>query len=323
VGDLGQVLFCPFELADEDSIRRAVQHSNIVINLIGRGIETKNFSYKDVNVDGPERIARICKEMGVQRLVHMSHINARAEPERIFLPKGSEFLRTKYMGELAVRDQFPEATIFRCADVYGQGDTFLNQLFSLPFRGRFPLYLKGKYTVKRPVHLTDVTSGIMNSLYDPSAVGETYEAVGPESVTMHDLVRYIFELTNRSPQEGNFNIVELMTDPAVFAKAFVTGNIPFGGLNLFHQFNLDGLERMNLSDESQDLPDLTDLGVQLSTLQKKMPWEVNFRDFYGYYVYETVEELPNVAPCKNLSFSEERQLFSQKANGLVNLLPQL
>jgi hypothetical protein len=27
----------------------------------------------------------------------------RAEPERAFLPKGSKWLRTKYLGELAVR----------------------------------------------------------------------------------------------------------------------------------------------------------------------------------------------------------------------------
>jgi hypothetical protein len=83
VGDLGQVLFCPFELKDEDSIRRAVQHSTIVINLIGRGIETSNFSFEDVNIRGPAAIARICREMGVKRLVHMSSINARSAEVKI------------------------------------------------------------------------------------------------------------------------------------------------------------------------------------------------------------------------------------------------
>ena len=43
-----------------------------------------------------------------------------------------------------------------------------------------PLFLKGKYTVKQPVFHSDVVTGIMNSLYDPDAVGQTYEAVGPE-----------------------------------------------------------------------------------------------------------------------------------------------
>ena len=103
VGDLGQVLFCPIELADEDSIRRAVAHSNIVINCIGRGFDTMNFTLEDVNITGPARIARICKEMGVQRFVNFSHINARQKPEEAFLPGGSRFLRTKYQGELAVR----------------------------------------------------------------------------------------------------------------------------------------------------------------------------------------------------------------------------
>lgn len=45
-GDLGQVLFTPFHLMDEDSIRRAVAHSNVVINLIGREWPTRNFSLK-------------------------------------------------------------------------------------------------------------------------------------------------------------------------------------------------------------------------------------------------------------------------------------
>lgn len=57
-GDLGQVLFTPFDIRDEESIAKAVQYSNVVINLIGRDYETKNFKYNDVHVEGPRRIAR-------------------------------------------------------------------------------------------------------------------------------------------------------------------------------------------------------------------------------------------------------------------------
>ena len=39
-------------------------------------------------------------------------------------------MRTKYQGELAVLSEFPEATIFRCADVYGGNDNFINFWFS-------------------------------------------------------------------------------------------------------------------------------------------------------------------------------------------------
>lgn len=57
-GDLGQVLFHFFNLKDEGSIREAVKYSNVVINLIGREYETKNYSFKDVNVDGARLIAK-------------------------------------------------------------------------------------------------------------------------------------------------------------------------------------------------------------------------------------------------------------------------
>jgi len=147
VGDLGQVLFCPMELTDEDSIRRAVSHSNIVINLIGRSFETSNFSYEDVNITGPQLIARICKESGVKRLVHMSHIAARENPETAFLPGGSRFLKSKYQGELAVLSEFPDATIFRAADVYGEGDNFLNYWMSRFRRNRMKIPVYGRVCI--------------------------------------------------------------------------------------------------------------------------------------------------------------------------------
>lgn len=41
------------------------------------------------------------------------------------LKDGSEFLRTKLEGECAVREEFPETTIIRPSDIWGQEDRFL------------------------------------------------------------------------------------------------------------------------------------------------------------------------------------------------------
>ena len=41
---------------------------------------------------------------------------------------GSKFLASKWHGEEAVRDEFPEAIIFRPSDIYGQEDRFLRYL---------------------------------------------------------------------------------------------------------------------------------------------------------------------------------------------------
>lgn len=129
-GDLGQVYFHPFEIRDEESIEKVCRYSNVVINLMGRDWETRRFSFDDVHVKGARLLAKVAKRSGVERFIHLSALNAAERPKPVILPKGSKFLASKWRGEQAVLEEFPEATIFRPADVYGQEDRFLRCYFT-------------------------------------------------------------------------------------------------------------------------------------------------------------------------------------------------
>jgi NADH dehydrogenase (ubiquinone) 1 alpha subcomplex subunit 9 len=87
-GDLGRVNFFEFDLRNTQSIEESVRHSDIVFNLIGRQYPTKNFSYRDVHVEGTERIAEAVAKYDIDRFIHVSSYNA--DPN-----SPSEFFRTK------------------------------------------------------------------------------------------------------------------------------------------------------------------------------------------------------------------------------------
>jgi NADH dehydrogenase (ubiquinone) 1 alpha subcomplex subunit 9 len=115
----------------------------------------------------------------VEKFVHVSALNASPNPQPLVY-NGSKFLKSKYEGENAVREEFPDAIIFRPSDVYGQEDRFLRyyaHVWRRQFRG-MPLWHKGEKTVKQPVFCSDVAQGIVNAIMDPEAVGQVYQAVG-------------------------------------------------------------------------------------------------------------------------------------------------
>lgn len=55
----------------------------MVVNLVGRDWETRNYSYDDVHVEGARRLARLARESGVVRFIHMSSLNASENPSTV------------------------------------------------------------------------------------------------------------------------------------------------------------------------------------------------------------------------------------------------
>ncbi|XP_010573635.1 PREDICTED: NADH dehydrogenase [ubiquinone] 1 alpha subcomplex subunit 9, mitochondrial isoform X2 [Haliaeetus leucocephalus] len=191
MGDLGQLLFLEWDCKDKDSIRRAVEHSNVVINLVGKEWETKNFSFEDEFVNIPKNIAQITREAGVETLIHISHLNAS-------MKSPSKYLRSKAVGENVVREEFPDAIILKPSEMFGREDRFLNHYANMRWFGGVPLISLGKKTVKQPVYVVDVAKAIINAIKDPDAKGKTYALAGPNRYLLYDMVEYIYAVCFRT-----------------------------------------------------------------------------------------------------------------------------
>ncbi|XP_008274666.1 NADH dehydrogenase [ubiquinone] 1 alpha subcomplex subunit 9, mitochondrial [Stegastes partitus] len=253
MGDLGQIIFMEWDARDKDSIKQAMASSNVVINLVGREWETRNYRFEDVFVSIPQQIAKAAREAGITKLIHMSHLNAD-------IRSPSKYLRNKAVGETAVRDEFPDAIILKPSEMFGREDRFFNHYANMRSFGRaIPLISMGKKTVKQPVHVVDVAKAIINVVKDPDANGKTYALVGPHRYLLHDLVDYIYSVTHRRfiPYPLPRPIYHLI------AKFFA--------MNPFEPWTTpDKVDRFHTTDmKFPGLPGLEDLGITASSIEEK------------------------------------------------------
>ncbi|KAJ3146396.1 hypothetical protein HDU89_006262 [Geranomyces variabilis] len=191
MGDLGQIVPLRFDIRNEESIRESVRHSDVVYNLIGKDFKTKNFTLEQVHVDHAAAIARICREEGVQRLIHVSAMNVDENSP-------SDFLRTKALGEKAVKAEFPDVTIVRPGTMYGTEDRLLNRLgwFVKWLPGGIPIMNSGKTRI-RPAYVGDVAHILAKLENDERAVGKIVELYGPKEYFYGNLVEFFLDVTRR------------------------------------------------------------------------------------------------------------------------------
>nr|GMD18688.1 NADH dehydrogenase [ubiquinone] 1 alpha subcomplex subunit 9, mitochondrial-like [Ipomoea batatas] len=59
MGDLGQIVPMKYNPRDENSIKAVMAKANVVINLIGREYETRNYSFEEVNHYMAQQLASV------------------------------------------------------------------------------------------------------------------------------------------------------------------------------------------------------------------------------------------------------------------------
>lgn len=190
LGFVGQIVPIQANIRNPDSVRRAVEGADIVINLVGIGYERGPQRFRAVHAEGARNVAEAAAAAGAKSLVHISAIGADAQSP-------SAYARSKAQGEEAVRAAFPSAVIIRPSIMFGPDDDFFNLMGTLA--RWFPvLPLIGGKTQLQPVYVGDVADAVAAAAEGAVRTGRVYELGGPEVVTHRELMQRILHETGRS-----------------------------------------------------------------------------------------------------------------------------
>ena len=183
-GDVGQVGLVNIAIGNDPLLLAFVANNDAVINLVGILHESGGQRFDLVHHVGPARLARLARESGVERFVHISAIGA--DPR-----SSSAYARTKAAGEGAVRDAFPTATILRPSVVFGPEDRFFNRLATLATISPVLPVIGGGETRFQPVYVGDVADAVVRCIDDSTTAGRTYELGGPKIYSLRALIELL------------------------------------------------------------------------------------------------------------------------------------
>jgi len=189
LGRVGQIHAVQANLRSEESVARAAEGADAIVNLVGILYEKGRQRFDAVQAQGAAAVARIAAEKGA-RLVHISAIGA--DPE-----SRSSYARTKAAAEKAVFEHVPQAVVFRPSIAFGPEDDFFNKFAAMArISPALPLIGGGK-TRFQPVFVGDVAAAVDAALEGRAKPGTIYELGGPEVKTFEELMRMVLAETGR------------------------------------------------------------------------------------------------------------------------------
>jgi len=190
IGDVGQVQIVQANLRDAESIVRACEGADAVINMVGILFETGRQRFATLQHQGALWAAQAAERALASQFIQISAIGADADNE-------AEYMQTKAAGEEAVRSVMPQATIIRPSLVFGTEDEFFNRFAFLSTILPVMPAFGGGTTRFQPVYVLDLARGIANALLDPAARGETFEIGGPKIYTLKEIYELVLETVER------------------------------------------------------------------------------------------------------------------------------
>lgn len=189
-GNPGQIILQHVDISDPASLIGKFASSFAVINLVSTLVSRGKQSFNTLNVKGATAIAREAKAASATRFIQMSALGV----DRM---SDVEYGKTKYEGEKAVREIFPNATIFRPSVVFGHGDGFFERFAKMSMLSPALPLIGGGNTLFQPVYVGDVVRAIHAALENNTAQGQMYALVGPEQLSFKQMLELMMSTTHR------------------------------------------------------------------------------------------------------------------------------
>lgn len=189
IGGAGQIMAVQANVRYPETITRAIEGADAVVNLVGILTEGGKQGFDSVQAGGARAIATAVKAAGITDFVHVSAIGADAG-------SAAAYARSKAAGEAAVKDLVPSAVIVRPSVMFGPEDNFFNKFGSIArLSPVLPVFAPA--TKFQPVFVGDVAEAIAIAVDGGATPGAVYELGGPEVRSMQQLMETVNHETQR------------------------------------------------------------------------------------------------------------------------------
>lgn len=160
------------------------------VHLVGIIFQSHGATFEQVHRQGTLNALAAAKAAGASRFIFMSALGAGPDAP-------SDYLKSKWECEEAVRAASIPYTIFRPSVIYGRGGEFIHMLVSqVKIMPLVPVVGNGRYRMQ-PVAATDVAGAVDASLERPVAAGKVYELGGPDALLYTEMIDILVQSLNK------------------------------------------------------------------------------------------------------------------------------
>ncbi|MCX8995727.1 complex I NDUFA9 subunit family protein [Rhizobiaceae bacterium BDR2-2] len=189
LGNVGQISFVQANLRYPESVAKAAEGSDHIVNCVGLLFESGKNTFLAVQDKGAAAVAAAARAAGA-KLTHVSAIGADAS-------SSSAYASTKGRAEKAVLEAVPDAVILRPSVVFGPEDDFFNKFAAMA--RLFPVLplIGGGQTKFQPVYAGDVAEVVARSVDGTLKPGAVYELGGEDVLSFEDCLKLVLKTIGR------------------------------------------------------------------------------------------------------------------------------